>query len=101
MASFNRTVALALKNRGTLLGVVFSSLLVGVLWGGNIGIIYPFVQIVLRGQSLHQWIDSRIETAATASKVLRDELRQFEAMPAAGADGTKAERHRLFLQSRL
>ena len=61
MKSFARAIGLAISNRPTLLGVIFTSLAVGVLWGANIGVVYPFVEVVFEGQSLHQWIDREIE----------------------------------------
>ncbi|MEO8494837.1 MAG: ABC transporter ATP-binding protein, partial [Planctomycetota bacterium] len=61
MKSFARAIGLAVHYRPTLLGVIFTSLAVGVLWGANIGVVYPFVEVVFEGQSLQQWIDREIE----------------------------------------
>jgi len=61
MNPFLRTVKLALRHRATLTGVVVSSLFVGLLWGINIGAVYPFAQVVLHGKSLNQWLDGQIE----------------------------------------
>ncbi|HUG69352.1 MAG TPA: ABC transporter ATP-binding protein [Pirellulaceae bacterium] len=61
MKSFARAIGLAVRNRPTLLGVIFTSLAVGVLWGANIGVVYPFVEVVFEGQTLQQWIDREIQ----------------------------------------
>ena len=63
MNSFSRVLRLTLRYRGTLLGVVVTSLIVGVLWGANIGVVYPFVEVVFKGQSLQEWIDKEIAAA--------------------------------------
>jgi ATP-binding cassette subfamily B protein/subfamily B ATP-binding cassette protein MsbA len=46
----------------------------GILWGGNIGALFPFVETVFRGQSLHDWIDREIAAAETKSAILRQQL---------------------------
>ena len=35
--------------------------MVAVLWGGNLGVVYPVVEVVFQGQSPHDWIDEQIE----------------------------------------
>jgi len=81
MKSFARAIGLAIRNRPTLLGVIFTSLAVGVLWGANIGVVYPFVEVVFEGQSLQQWVDREIEASdkragelAKESNALRETL---------------------------
>ena len=39
MKSFARAIGLAIRNRPTLLGVLLTSLAVGILWGANIGVV--------------------------------------------------------------
>jgi ATP-binding cassette subfamily B protein/subfamily B ATP-binding cassette protein MsbA len=38
-------------------------MIVGVLWGANIGALYPFVEIALQGKSLQQSLDLRIQNS--------------------------------------
>ena len=45
MNHFVRSLKLALRYRYTLAGAVVSALFVAVLWGGNIGAVYPLVEI--------------------------------------------------------
>ncbi len=47
------------------------SLTVGVLWGANIGTLYPFVQIVFRGESLQQSVSQTLAEAETRSQELQ------------------------------
>ena len=61
MTYFQRTVRLALQHHWTIAGILVSSLGVALLWGVNIGAVYPFVQCVFEGRSMHEWIDGQIE----------------------------------------
>ncbi len=63
MKNFFRVVQLALRKRATLAGVVLTSLAVGTLWGANIGVVYPFVEVVFQKQTLQQWADGEIVRA--------------------------------------
>lgn len=69
MDNFSRAIRLALQYRWTFAASVFCALMVGVLWGGNIGAVAPFVQVALEKQSLHDWVQQKIaaqDAAATA-----------------------------------
>lgn len=46
------------------------SFVVAALWGANIGAFYPILEVTIRGQSTHQWIDE--ELAEAQRKVSRD-----------------------------
>lgn len=63
MSNFFRVLKLAARYRLTLVGIFFSSLIVAVLWGANIGIVYPFVEVVFEGKSLHDWVDRKLEVS--------------------------------------
>lgn len=60
MNGFLRVFGLTLRYRYTLAGVVTSALLVGVLWGANIGIAYPFLEIMFTGKTLQEWVRKEI-----------------------------------------
>ena len=51
-----RILGQALRFRGTCGGVLFCSVMVAVLWGGNIGGMYPVLQVVIAGESLQDWL---------------------------------------------
>jgi ATP-binding cassette subfamily B protein/subfamily B ATP-binding cassette protein MsbA len=57
---------MALKYRISIIGSVFCSLMVALLWGANIGALYPFVEVVFAGESLHHYVENRIEKANQA-----------------------------------
>ena len=61
-----------------ILGIVLSSLAVAVLWGANLGTVYPFVEVVMANQSLHTWVDQRIESAQASADRLRAAVADLE-----------------------
>ena len=63
MNNFARVVRLALRYRLTVVGALLSALIVAVLWGGNIGAVYPFMKVIFEGKSLQQWVDGEIVKA--------------------------------------
>jgi ATP-binding cassette subfamily B protein/subfamily B ATP-binding cassette protein MsbA len=81
MSSFARVVRLALRHYWTVAASFLCALVVAVLWGGNIGFIYPIVEVVGMKQSLSDWADAsiadanrRIAEQAAAEKRLAAEL---------------------------
>ena len=78
MNNYVRALRLALRYRATIFVIIISSVLVGVLWGANITAVYPFVQVVLRKQSMHDWVDQKIEKARVNSARLQASLRDLQ-----------------------
>ena len=74
MKNFWRAIHHAFRYRGSLLGIFICSLAVAVLWGANLGTVYPFVEIVMDGKSLHEWIDQGIESSDDQIHQLRGEI---------------------------
>ncbi len=64
---FGRVLLIAARRRWSLLGIVLTSLLVAVLWGANIGTLYPLVEVVFKGDSLPGYVDKKI--ALTESEI--------------------------------
>ena len=86
MSNFFRVVCLSLRYRLTVAGAVICALGIGVLWGGNIGTIFPFVEVVFRGQSLGDWVDGAIEKS---SKTISDLDQELELLHASGDDSSR------------
>ncbi|MEX0676846.1 MAG: ABC transporter ATP-binding protein [Pirellulales bacterium] len=63
MGNFARVVRLALVPYWTVAASIICALLVAVLWGGNIGFLYPVVEVVGLNQSLNTWVDKSIAEA--------------------------------------
>lgn len=63
MKNLGRALRMTLKYKWSLATSFICSLLVAVLWSANLGAVYPFVEIVLKGKSLHVWVaDERVES---------------------------------------
>ncbi len=50
---------MTLKYRWSLITSFVCSALVAVLWSANLGAVYPFVEVVLHGNSFHQWAENQ------------------------------------------
>lgn len=74
MKNLKRALWMTLKYRWSLVGSFLCSLCVAVLWGANLGAVYPFVEIVLHDKSLHQWVDNRVEKSVSAIEKLELEI---------------------------
>ena len=85
MKNFRRVLQMACHYRLTLAGAVLSALGVAVLWGGNIGAVYPFVKIVLEGKSIQNWVGDEIDRTGKAIDNLDREMEQAQARFAAAA----------------
>ena len=89
MTSFLRVVRLSLRYRGTVVGAVLCAIMIGVLWGGNIGAVFPFVEVVFRGQSLQETVDREIDRADAQIQLLEQQLASAQQPGTAAAPGNK------------
>lgn len=80
MHSFFRVVRSALRYRYSLAAAALCSLAIGALWGANIGTLYPFVEIVFKGESLQETLDRRIATTEEHRQALTAKLEQKQAL---------------------
>ena len=60
---------MTLKYRFSLLASFVCSLMVALLWSANLGAVYPFVEVVLTGHSLHDWVE---QEADKSEKLIAD-----------------------------
>jgi ATP-binding cassette subfamily B protein/subfamily B ATP-binding cassette protein MsbA len=82
MKNFGRTLRYVLRYPWTLAGSAICAVLVAVLWGGNIGGLYPIVEIIFSdggGQTLHRWIDKQIAHEHTAQANIQADITRLEA----------------------
>lgn len=89
MKNFGRAVRIALRNRFTLLGAFACSLMVAMLWCANIGTVYPFVEVVFQGKSMHDWVDDELAESKKTLKELDAKLAKLRRKREAAA---KSER---------
>lgn len=78
MRNFVRSLRLALRHRWTLVGSIASALLVAVLWGGNISAVYPFVEVVFKGQSMQEWATGEVESTERKIANLRNQVERCD-----------------------
>ena len=70
---------MALRYRWSLVGSIACSFMVALLWGANMGTVYPCVEVVLKVKSLQEWVDQRLidsESAIAASNQSIGQLQQ-------------------------
>ncbi|MCI0334232.1 MAG: ABC transporter ATP-binding protein/permease [Planctomycetes bacterium] len=60
MHNFARALRIALTHRYNVAGCLLTSLVIAVLWGGNLTAVFPVVDVIMNDQSLPEWIDQKI-----------------------------------------
>lgn len=89
MKNFGRVVRFTLRYKFTFFLSVVCAILVGVLWGANIGTAYPFMEVAFKGEPLQNWVNRRI---AEAQAVIEKADREIAAI-AAREKGAAEEEH--------
>ena len=62
MRRYQQALGMCLRHRWTIAGAILCSLLVGALWGGNIGAVVPMVRVLFRGEPVLVSLDKDIAT---------------------------------------
>ena len=96
MKNFCRALREALCYWRSLVLATVCSLIVAALWGGNIGALFPVIQVTLGEETLQHWVDGKIAAAEEGMARLAGEIAALEARSAvAGADERRqlAARH--------
>lgn len=91
MNNFGRALALALRYRLVFGLSLVCALLVAVLWGGNLGAIYPVVEVVFQGNSLHDWVERETSQAEATSRALVEEIARVETERSTASPAARAE----------
>ena len=87
--NFGRVVRMAIRYKFTFAASIVSALVVAVLWGANIGVLYPVVEVIFKNQSMQQWVDGKIKESKPQFAAKSTDLEQF-----AAAIGRRRERRR-------
>jgi ATP-binding cassette subfamily B protein/subfamily B ATP-binding cassette protein MsbA len=61
MKNFRRALKTAADHRMNMIACVFTSIVIAVLWGGNLTVVGPLVDVVMNDQSMSEWIDQKVE----------------------------------------
>jgi ATP-binding cassette, subfamily B, bacterial MsbA len=78
MKNFARLVRFAWPYRVRFGLSLACAALVAVFWGGNIGAVYPLLQILIRSENCQQWIDEKIESTSVEAQSLQARLDELE-----------------------
>ncbi len=78
MQNFRRVVSLALRERTTIFTAVFCAIMVAFLWGANLGLTKPMVEVVFSGRPPHEWIDWRLAESKKAIANLQTQIEATE-----------------------
>jgi hypothetical protein len=80
MRNFSRVLRLALRYRLTLMASLVCALGVAILWGMNIGTIYPFVKVAFQRKSLQDWIDEELTKSQQAIDEKAAQITRYESL---------------------
>ena len=89
MQNFARVLKIALRRRLTVAATVVCAFMVAVLWGGNIGTLYPVFETVFQGQSIPQYLQAEIARSEKRIAEYRSELEGVEAQKQAAAESER------------
>ena len=78
MHNFLRIVKIAFTYKWTILLSIICAAGIGLMWGGNIAPVYPFIEVLVKGRSMHQWIDSEIETCNESIAKIQGKITALE-----------------------
>lgn len=94
MNNLMRAIGMALKYKYSLGASILCSAMVAVFWGANITAVYPFVQIVFQGKTLHDWVDGELNETQTQIDLLEkppDEAPAQDALNLASGSESREE----------
>ena len=102
MNNFGRVLKLAARRRFALVGILCTSLVIAVLWGANIGTLYPLVEVVFKGDSLPSYVESRVNQSEAEVAELDHEISLVEQslQQAAGEEKTALQIQMQSLETR-
>jgi ATP-binding cassette subfamily B protein/subfamily B ATP-binding cassette protein MsbA len=91
MNNFGRALKLALRYRATVAAATGCAFLVAVLWGGNIGALYPVVEVCFQGESVSQHLRVQIKHSEDAIAGFASQKAELEAQAAQAAPNQRNE----------
>lgn len=78
MKNFGRVVRLALRYRFTFIASIICALMVGLLWGANIGVVFPILKVAFENESPQQWIETEIANAEKSIVAKQTQITKHE-----------------------
>lgn len=99
MKNFVSVIRLATRSRGRCALLVCCSLGIGVLWGANIGILYPFLEALFYGETVPESFERRITEGLHSIEDRQQELQEIKQQ--AAQQGQALPREAELLTSRI
>jgi ATP-binding cassette subfamily B protein/subfamily B ATP-binding cassette protein MsbA len=87
MNNYVRALRNTLQYPWTVAGTFVFSLRVAVVWGGNIGALYPVIQVAFQGKSLQVWMQEEIDKSRAQVARIEEQLQRVDASGAGRANG--------------
>lgn len=91
MWHFLKTIRLSFRYKWTILASVLNALVVGTLWSASITAVYPFVEVVFKGETLDTWLASETDQARATIQTLNGEIQQLREQQARAGVGQDAD----------
>jgi ATP-binding cassette, subfamily B, bacterial MsbA len=91
--NFVRIVRMAIRYKFTFAASIISALAVAVLWGGNVGAVYPFVEVGLLNQTPQELINKQIEQSQRTVTENTARLEELRGKLAAAAENEQQDIH--------
>ena len=92
---------MTLRYKWSLIASFVCSVMVAVLWSLNLGAVYPFVEVVLKSKSLHEWVVEQDETSNKLIAEKQAEIKAFEAELENGAAGNADPAHAALTRNKI
>lgn len=70
MKNYFRAVRLVFKYKFTIITSIVCAVIIGLLWGMNIGTVYPFVEISFNGETVADWIVRRTDELESQKQLI-------------------------------
>ncbi len=80
MKNFARLVRFAWPYRVRFGLSLACAVAVAVFWGGNIGLVYPLLQVLIRSENCQHWVEEKIDATHAESQVLRARLDELDSL---------------------
>jgi len=78
MTGFYRAIRESFRYKWSLAASVVNALLIGFLWGVSITTVYPFVEVVMQGQTVQSWFDAQVKQSTAAVAKSQQEIDGLE-----------------------
>jgi len=98
MSNFSRVLRTALRHRWNVFACLSTSLIVAVLWAGNLSAVFWIVDVVMNDKSIPQWMEEELTSSQARMAELNAQLLQLGESPEENRLAISAAEARLTIQ---